>query len=134
MKTGTPAAGALRARHVVVIAAAVAVSTFLVWLWLPAKASLPGDLHLWEWPQCLGLLALGVFGSRHGLLRTVPDTIRRGCGAAVLVAPLSVPVVAVATGVHSVRPTAAAQAGIRRCYLLQVAGAAGVGTRRSAPL
>jgi hypothetical protein len=102
VKTGTLAAGPLRARHVVAIAAAVAVSTFLVRLWLPAKASLPGDLHLWEWPQCLGLLALGVFGSWHGLLRTVPDTIRGGCGAAVLVALLSVPVVAVATGVHSV--------------------------------
>jgi hypothetical protein len=129
VKTGTPAAGALRARHVVVIATAVAVSTFLVRLWLPAKASLPGDLHLWEWPQCLGLLALGLFGSRHGLLRTVPDTIRRGCGAAVPVALLSVPVVAVATGVHSVADSRRA-GGIRRLPPAG-AGAASVGTRRS---
>ena len=92
----------MRPVQVAVLAAAVAAGTFLVRFWVPARASLPGDLHLWEWPQCLGLLVLGVYGSRRGLLRSVPDAVRRGSGWAVVVAGSTLPVVAAATGVQDV--------------------------------
>ena len=101
-EVGTPAAGPVRARHVVAVAAVVAVATFLVRLWLPAKGDFPGDLHLWEWPQCLGLLGLGVFGARHGLLRSVPEPLHRGSGRAVVAALATLPVLAAATGARDV--------------------------------
>lgn len=94
--------GEVAARHVLWVTGAVAVGTFAVRLWLPARGSLPGDLHLWEWPQCLGLLALGVLGARRGLLVQVPEAVWRGGGRAVVVALLTLPAVAVATGAHDV--------------------------------
>jgi len=97
-----PGNGEVRARHVLWVTAAVAVGTFAVRLWLPARGSLPGDLHLWEWPQCLGLLALGVLGARRGLLVQVPEALWRGVGRAVVAALLTLPVVAAATGAHDV--------------------------------
>ena len=101
-EVGTPAAGPVRARHVAGVAAVVAVATFLVRLWLPAKGDFPGDLHLWEWPQCLGLLGLGVFGARHGLLQSVPEPLHRGCGRAVVASLVTLPLVVAATGAHDV--------------------------------
>jgi hypothetical protein len=100
--SGEHAVGTVQARHVALITVAVAVGTFAVRLWLPAKGNLPGDLHLWEWPQCLGLPALGVIGARRGLREKAPDSLRRGGGRAVVVTSLTLPVVAVATGAHDV--------------------------------
>jgi hypothetical protein len=92
----------VRARDVATTAALVAAVTFLVRSWLPAMGAFPGDLHLWEWPQCVGLLALGVFGARRGLLRSVPEPLRRGSGRAVVAVLLTLPVMAVATGARDV--------------------------------
>jgi hypothetical protein len=110
-RTGEHGRGAVQARHVLAVTAAVAVGTYAVRLWLPARGSLPGDLHLWEWPSCLGLLTLGVLGARRGLLGEVPEAVWRGSGRAVVAAALTLPVVAVATGAHDVAGGLAAYLG-----------------------
>jgi hypothetical protein len=50
---GRPLTGAHLAGAVVVIA----VCSFVVRLWFPARSSQIGDLRLWQWPQCIGLFA-----------------------------------------------------------------------------
>ncbi|WP_394617760.1 acyltransferase [Lentzea sp. JNUCC 0626] len=54
----------------------VAGTTFLTRLVFPARSGQVGDLHLWWWPQCLGMLVLGAIGGRK-LAERVPDDIYR---------------------------------------------------------
>ncbi|MGB8385642.1 MAG: acyltransferase [Dermatophilaceae bacterium] len=72
----------LRARHLVLLTAAVTVLTFLVRLVVPLEADNPIiDLNLWEWPACAALFGLGVVCSRDGWLQAVPGKLRRQGGA-----------------------------------------------------
>lgn len=71
------------------LAAAVAVTTFVVRLEVPLGGSNKGiSLNVWEWPGCLALFGLGTVAAGHGWLSTVPDRLRRRCRAATLVALL----------------------------------------------
>jgi hypothetical protein len=54
----------------------VAGTTFLTRLVFPARSGQVGDLHLWWWPQCLGMFLLGAIGGRE-LAERVPDEIYR---------------------------------------------------------
>jgi hypothetical protein len=74
----------------------IAVCSFVVRLWFPARSSQIGDLHLWQWPQCIGLFVLGVTAARHGWARHVPDRFRRVCGAVTLATLVPLPVLAFA--------------------------------------
>jgi len=71
-------------------------------LWFPARSGQVGDLHLWQWPQCAGMFALGVLAARHGLQRHVPDRLYRACGAATVLTLAGLPALAIATGLHDV--------------------------------
>jgi hypothetical protein len=74
------------------LGACIAVATFLVRLQFPANSAQVVNLHLWEWPQCLGMFALGVVAARRGWLMPVSDRLRRGCGVAALIAVVLLPV------------------------------------------
>ena len=92
----------LRGRHLVAAVVAVALVSFVVRLWWPARSGQVADLHLWQWPQCLGLFVLGVAARRAGWERHVPDRVRRLCGAATLATLLLLPVLALASGLRDV--------------------------------
>jgi Acyltransferase family len=92
----------LTGAHLAGAVVAVAVSSFVVRLWFPARSGQIGDLHLWQWPQCAGMFALGLVAARHGWPRHVPDRLRRGCGAATLATLVLLPVLALASGVRDV--------------------------------
>ena len=90
--------GPVRGVHVVALAAGVAVATFVVRLWLPARGTQPGDLHMWQWPQCVALFGLGIAGASRGMADGVPDRLRRGCGLSVLITVGLLPAVALLVG------------------------------------
>lgn len=81
-----PADGPLRPRHLAVVAAIIAVATFVVRLRFPFDSLQFTNAHLWQWPECAGLFALGIVSARRGWLAPVPDRIRRGCGFLAVVA------------------------------------------------
>ncbi|SDP92754.1 acyltransferase family protein [Lentzea jiangxiensis] len=66
----------ITARTVMRMAVVVAGATFLTRLVFPARSGQVGDLHLWWWPQCLGMVLLGAIGGRK-LAERVPDEIYR---------------------------------------------------------
>lgn len=91
-----PAAPAMTAgpaaRTLVALGAAIAVTSFVIRLWFPMNSPQIANLHLWEWPQCLGMFALGVVAARRGWLTPVGDRLRRSCGAVALAAAVALPV------------------------------------------
>ncbi|MPZ85198.1 MAG: acyltransferase family protein [Actinophytocola sp.] len=91
-----PAPGAGR---LVALAAGIAVSSFLVRLWFPAKSGQIFDLHLWQWPQCLAMFLLGLVCARHGWAREIPDRIRRASTIVAVVTLCLVPVLGIAIGI-----------------------------------
>lgn len=62
------------------LALAIAVSSFVVHLWVPYGGEGPLDLNEWQWPECAGLFGLGVVASRQGWLEQVPRALARRCG------------------------------------------------------
>jgi hypothetical protein len=92
----------LTASHLVAAVVLIALSSFVVRLGFPARSGQIGDLHLWQWPQCIGLFTLGVAAARSGWLRHVPDHLRRTCGVVTLTALALLPVLALATGLRDV--------------------------------
>lgn len=98
-----PGRGMSRARrpttgYLLRAAAGVAMASFLVRLWFPARSGQPGDLHLWQWPQCLGLFALGIAVSRHGWGRRVPDRQYRVSGGIAVGTVVLLPLLALLLG------------------------------------
>jgi pimeloyl-ACP methyl ester carboxylesterase/nucleotide-binding universal stress UspA family protein len=85
----------------------IVLSSFVVRLWFPARSGQVGDLHLWQWPQCVGLLALGLAAARSGWLGHVPDRVNRTCGLVTLTVLGLLPVLALATGIRDVSREAA---------------------------
>jgi hypothetical protein len=64
--------------HLLLLAVAVTVATFLVRLVLPFETDNKYvDLNMWEWPACAALFGLGIMTSRMGWLAAVPDRLRR---------------------------------------------------------
>ena len=101
--TRRPAGRAPTGRTLVLLAALVAVTTFLVRLALPLDSAQPAGLHLWQWPECIALFSLGILASRHGWREAVPPGIRRGAlrvGAVALVATMALILVADQLGVR----------------------------------
>jgi hypothetical protein len=82
----------VRGRTLIGFGAAIAVTSFIVRLEFPVNSGQIVNLHLWEWPQCLGMFVLGIESARHGWLTPVPDRLRRRCGVVALAAAASVPV------------------------------------------
>ncbi len=74
-----PSGGPLRPRLLVGLAAAIGASTVLVRLVFPINSDQIFSLHLWQWPQCLGLFVLGVACAENGWADPVPARTRRGC-------------------------------------------------------
>jgi hypothetical protein len=91
--------GPLRGVHLVALAVGLALATFVVRLWFPARGTQPGDLHLWQWPQCAAMFGLGIAGAPRGVATRVPDRLRRGGGFTVLITVAMLPVVAALIGV-----------------------------------
>lgn len=97
----------LRGRHLVAVALGVAVASFVVRLWFPARSTQILGLHLWQWPQCVAMFGLGVAAGHSGWQARAPRQLRRACGWAVAVTIAAVPVLAVATRVTNVAADAA---------------------------
>ena len=101
-RTASPAdpdAPAPGAGLLVALAAGIAVSSFLIRLVFPAKSGQIFDLHLWQWPQCAAMFALGVACARHGWAREVPDRLRRRSAAVAVLTICLVPIVGIAVGI-----------------------------------
>jgi hypothetical protein len=79
---GAPARG----MTLMLAAAGVALASFLVRMWYPARSQQVLDLHVWQWPQCIGLYLLGVLIADQGWADRVPVRLARRCGIAVLTA------------------------------------------------
>ncbi|GAA4416482.1 acyltransferase [Actinokineospora soli] len=82
------------------LALVVAAATFAVRLVFPARSAQPGDLHLWQWPQCVAMFAFGVAAARRGWAARTPDRVHRGCAAVVVGARVVTPVVGLLSGVR----------------------------------
>jgi hypothetical protein len=88
-----------RAISLVVMAIAIAAASFLIRLWFPARSQQVLDLHVWQWPQCVGLYALGVVVAGQGWAERVPLRTVRRCGIIVLVAVTTGIAIAAAVGI-----------------------------------
>lgn len=82
----------LRAGTLVALGAAIAGASFVVRLWFPIDTAQTLNLHLWEWPQCLGMFLFGIACARRGWLSPVPARIARGCGFVATAAAVSTPI------------------------------------------
>jgi hypothetical protein len=80
-------------------AACIAAASFAIRLWYPARSQQVLDLHVWQWPQCVGLYVLGVLVADQGWAERVPPHLGRRCGVAVLGTIAVALVIMVATGV-----------------------------------
>jgi Acyltransferase family len=87
----------LRARHLVIFGAGIAASTFIIRRWFPFDSLQFMNAHVWQWPECVGLFALGIVSVRRGWLQPVPERFRRGCGWIALLATAALIVVFAAT-------------------------------------
>lgn len=83
------------------LAALIALATFLLRVAIPARASAFGDIHLWQWPQLGAMFGFGVVFASSGLAEQVPSRLRRASGRITLATLLLVPVLALAIGVDN---------------------------------
>jgi hypothetical protein len=95
-----PAITAGRGFVVVAIIAMTSIS-FLTRLWFPARSLQILDLHVWQWPQCIGMFCLGLIASGHGWAVQVPQKVVRFSGMLSLGTLVLAPLVALATGITS---------------------------------
>jgi hypothetical protein len=89
---------AITTRTVVGMTLMVAGTTFLTRLVFPARSGQVGDLHLWWWPQCIGMFLLGAIGGRK-LAERVPDDIYKASRNVVIATIAALPVAAGFLGV-----------------------------------
>jgi hypothetical protein len=68
--------GEVRVRHLLVLAAVVAIATFLVRLSFPVASERYVDLNLYQWPASIALFGLGVVASQSGWLTAVPARLQ----------------------------------------------------------
>jgi hypothetical protein len=86
-RRAVPGSRDVRAGHLLLLAAAVTVVTFMVRLVIPYDGDeYVIDLNLYEWPECIALFSLGVVAARRGWLTAVPDRLGRQCRTATLTA------------------------------------------------
>ena len=93
--------GATHGSHLLLAAVAISLTSFVVRLQFPARSQQILDLHLWQWPQCVGMFCLGAALSRQGWARKVPPAVARKCGIAVTITLVVAPVLAFASGVRN---------------------------------
>jgi glucans biosynthesis protein C len=86
-------------------AAGISLATFVIRLWFPIDSRQVFELHVWQWPQCIGMFALGLACAENGWLQPVPASTRRWAGSCALLA-LSAIVLAFAVGRDSIDPFA----------------------------
>jgi hypothetical protein len=72
------------------LAAGIAAATFVVRLRYPIDSHQIFVLHVWQWPQCIGLFALGIACAENGWLDPVTDRLRRLSGLAALGGALTI--------------------------------------------
>jgi hypothetical protein len=101
----------LGTRHLVAFGIAIALASFVVRLWFPARSKQILDLHVWQWPQCVGMFALGVAAARHAWARQVPENVKKGAGYTLLGVLVGVPVFAAAAGIDNLAADAAPYVG-----------------------
>jgi len=78
----SPRPAPLRPSYLAVAALTITVGSFGVRLLFPIDSRQILDLHVWLWPQCAVLFALGLLSAQHGWLNPVPDRLRRIGGLA----------------------------------------------------
>ena len=89
----------IRGVHLLVIGATIAATTFLVRLIFPARSQQILDLHLWWWPQCIGMFCLGALVSGQRWAEQAPARLARRCLIAVAATVLVTPLIAVGAGI-----------------------------------
>ena len=89
----------------VAFAAGIAIATFVTRLWFPIDSRQVFELHVWQWPQCIGMFVLGLACAENDWLQPVPARIRRRAGISALLALVAV-VVAFGVGRDSIDPFA----------------------------
>jgi hypothetical protein len=89
----------VRGGHVIVTAVAITAATFLLRLIFPARSQQVLDLHLWWWPQCIGMFCFGALVSGQRWAERVPAGLARRCGIAVAATVVVVPIFAVGAGI-----------------------------------
>jgi fucose 4-O-acetylase-like acetyltransferase len=95
----------MRPLVLVVLAVCISVATFVTRFWFPIDSRQVFELHVWQWPQCIGMFVLGVACAENGWLQPVPLRIRRWAGASSLLALVAV-IGAFAVGRDSIEPFA----------------------------
>ncbi len=101
----------LRGHYLLWSAIAIAVASFVVRLWFPARSQQVLDLHLWQWPQCVGMFCLGAVASGWHWMEQVPTRVRRTCGLVILGTLVVAPAVVVLAGVRDFTRDGAAYLG-----------------------
>lgn len=71
------------------LAAGVALASFVIRLWLPFGSEAPLDLNEWQWPECAALFGLGVVTARRGWLAVVPLALAARARAVTLAAAVA---------------------------------------------
>ena len=82
---------------------AITVVSFVIRLWFPARSQQILDLHVWQWPQCMGLYLVGVVVARDGWAERVPSRTARRCGIGVLAAVATGVIVTTVLGISDVK-------------------------------
>jgi hypothetical protein len=95
-------AARLSGRHLAVAVVLIAGTSFLVRLEFPARSQQVLDLHLWQWPQCVGMFCLGALASGRGWTRRVPARVSRQAGVLTVATLTALPLIAVAAGLRDV--------------------------------
>jgi len=84
IRPARPAPRPWRPSYLAGLAAGIAAATFVVRLRFPIDSHQIFVLHVWQWPQCVGLFALGVACAENGWLDPVSDRLRRRAGGAAI--------------------------------------------------
>lgn len=95
----------MRPFTLVAFAAGIAIATFVTRLWFPIDSRQVFELHVWQWPQCIGMFVLGLACAENGWLQPVSGRVRRRAGVSALIALVAV-VVAFGVSRDSVDPFA----------------------------
>jgi hypothetical protein len=75
-----PRASALRLSYLAGAALTIALGSFGIRLLFPIDSRQVLDLHVWLWPQCAVLFALGLLSAQHDWLNPVPAWLSRVSG------------------------------------------------------
>jgi hypothetical protein len=81
---------------------AMALVSFATRLWFPARSQQIMDLHVWQWPQCVGMFCLGVIVSGQAWAVRVPHRVVRFSGLLTISTLVAALFVALAAGVTDV--------------------------------